>query len=146
MRYFILTAASSALLTGCTLACTAIGCSGSLELSLLDDDTWEDGSYTLTVEADGLELTSCTFSVPSDGAEVCGFDLQAPSDTERVAVVPTGMNEDIVDAVIDVTLERDGVVLLAESITPEWSEPVYPNGRACDRGNGCVSSSWVFDL
>jgi hypothetical protein len=47
---------------------------------------------------------------------------------------------------VDIILSQDGTTVLEENFTPSWSEPYYPNGEACDAGNGCSSAEASFSF
>lgn len=138
MRGLLLSLGLSLTGAGCGLSCTEVGCTGSLEVTFTNV-TLEDGAYR--VEADlsgGTEAVS--FDVeggvalpPEDGwvsVEIVGADL--------VATFGTGMDETASSVAVRL-LDADDAVLVEGEVSPDWSDPDYPNGKAC--GGGCVSGS-----
>ena len=142
MRSIIALLAGSAALAGCAFSCTEMGCMGTLELAFEAAD-WEEGTYTLSVDYGANGTQECAFTFPLEEASCDGREITV-SDSALMIPLTTRMSEDYAEVVV--ILESEDTVLVDETIDPEWSEPYYPNGRACDRGSGCISAAWTFTL
>lgn len=134
-----------ALLAACptpvTGACTEMGCSGALTVDV--DGATDPGLWSLTVTKDGT-TQGCSVELPG-GAPTCDPALTLEADAEGLTVVWTlSMGEAGDD--VHVEVHHEDVTVLEETFAPEWSDPVYPNGEACDAGNGCVSAEEAFSL
>lgn len=144
MTRLAIAVALSAFAGGCALTCTEMGCNGTYALSF-EADSWDDGDYVLSVDFDGMGAEECAFSLPADGEQACdSFTAITVEDGVLSIAVRTPMNEDLIEA--DVELSIGDTVLFAELVEPAWGEPFWPNGKACDRGYGCLSAEDAFSL
>lgn len=131
------------LLAGCgavPIACTEIGCTGSLTLSFTGR-TWDDGaSYTLTVSGE-FDGEPCVLTLPDVGCD--GQTVAVDGDTLTVGVrMPMGTPDEV-----HVLLETDDSVVHDGDHAVDWGEPFYPNGRACDgRDGGCAAGEAIIAL
>lgn len=120
--------------TACDIAhsCTDIGCGSGVWATLTPQSgTWQEGQYTLVLTMDGRKQ-ECTLRIPNDsttGYESCGggvrmeFTSNVDDFVLRVLVDSTPM-------ALDLSLSRDGTVILAESPTLTYQES-HPNGPDC---------------
>lgn len=128
-------------LAGCAFNCTEIGCSGSLSVYLAGATA--DGEWSLELTKDGV-TRACTVSLPG-GEPVCSDPLDVEVDSGGMNMVwTTAMGE--AGEEVQVRVSHDGLLLVDESFVPDWSEPYYPNGKACDDGFGCVTASADFSV
>lgn len=136
---------SALMVGGCiALSCDEMGCNGTYTLTL-EASTWADGEYEMFVAFDGEEAMRCTFTLPLEGGETCGgFPAITMTDGALIVPVPTPMNENLVEA--EIVLSQGGTALLSEIVEPAWGEPVWPNGKDCDQGYGCLSAEDSFTL
>ena len=132
------------LTAGC-LACTEIGCVGSLELTF--DTPTEDGAYTVEVDL-GDRVETCAFTtvaLSDTGSPLEGDCATTIADgTITLALWTLSGAEQPED--IHVALLQDAVVLDETTVRPAWSEPLYPNGKRC--GGACVggTAAVTFDI
>jgi hypothetical protein len=125
------------------LACTEVGCNGSLELSFVRE-SWEEGSYVITADMGDGYVQTCTLDLSMTAELSCDyFDVVYDGATLTVPMA-TPMNDGLTDVTVTLTFADE--VLVDEVIAPEWGEPYYPNGEECDAGYGCLSAEWVFTL
>jgi hypothetical protein len=139
MRLLLL--ASPLLLAGCALNCEEIGCSGAISIYLAGAGA--DGEWSLEVTKDG-ETRACTITLPG-GEPVCATPLDVAVEAEGMTLTWMTMMGEQGDAV-SLRVSHDGVLLLDESFEPDWSEPYYPNGKACDDGMGCSNATVDYSL
>lgn len=127
-------------LAGCRtlgLSCTDMGCLGTLTV-LLDRMPSEDAVITLDL---------------GDGPLTCGF---ATETTEPLCVIEdgddgpalsarVGMGQDPPD--VDVSVSEGGAPAEVSTLPVTWSDPWYPNGKACDgEDGGCRSGDAALAL
>lgn len=118
-------------------ACTGIGCTDGLHVTLDAPSGWKPGSYVFTVTADGATQTCegtlplpacgtaglrCTGSVAQIGESGCA--LPAASHAFADLMVMSG------PARIEVRITRDGVTLADEVLSPSYVTS-QPNGAGC---------------
>lgn len=122
------------LLTGCAqlgLACTEMGCIGSLGIHLsraLADDA------VVQVDLDG-ELRDCLVN-PEGGQPATGCLVTEGDEGPEISVQMGGVVYDEVE----VRISEGGADPVSYTVAPLWGEPWYPNGKACDgEDGGCVS-------
>jgi hypothetical protein len=144
---FVLSALSA---VACAVAgsfCTDMGCSGTLELTIVAD-SWAEGDYQVTMDVGGDYLERCRFTIPlgEPNPEAGSSCWEAPTfDGTRLTVfMPTPMDDSLVE--VDVALLVDEAVVVEETVAPEWGEPAYPNGEECDAGYGCLSGTATIEL
>jgi hypothetical protein len=155
---------------GCVArSCTEMGCMSGLNSELRTaDGSWVDGTYDLSVRADGVE-TACSFRLPErlpsfPGASTsidCGpnvtFEIRSEMSCESgcdgnacwqgckpiegrfiQAISMSGT-----PSRVDLTLVRDGQELVVQHVEPAYRE-VFPNGPEC--GGGCRQASLEFTV
>lgn len=119
--------------------CTEIGCVNGFHLNL-HKQTWEAGSYSFHIEADGA-VTECTGSLPlkpCDGSPSLsctgakGFFIGESG----CAMAPDqqGFSEIQFESApkqVTVTISRDGSELIKQSFEPTYRE-TQPNGPGCE--------------
>lgn len=119
-----------ALLPGCAavgLACTEMGCSGTLTIFV--DGALPDGATVEVILGDVAEACAVAdenwggCSIAADGATIAvGTGMGEPPGEVTVVITPVD------SAATEHTLE------------PDWGDSHYPNGKACDGPDGgCVS-------
>jgi hypothetical protein len=129
--------------------CTEMGCSGSLDL-VFEAESWAEGDYQVTMDVGGDYLERCRFTIPlSEPNPRAGSSCWvAPTfDGTRLSVsMPTPGDDSLVEVVV--VLLVDDKVVFEETLAPEWGEPFYPNGEACDgdEGYGCLSGEETIEL
>ena len=138
------------LAAGCGLECSEVGCGGGLGVQIsTPDGAWPEGTYTLTLTADG-QTSTCTLALdtplaPSDSRNfTCDRDTSAALSNERRSdedgdvitndLVPgryrltTGLPTQ--PDRVQVTLQRDDRTLLQGEATPDYEENEI-NGPGC---------------
>lgn len=114
-------------------ACTEIGCSDQLTIQIMPaGDDFAVGTYQITTAKDGGTPTTCELVITDEcaGADVC---VSGESTCNGLVPGAPGAPYTIVSEVvqsIDVTVEKDSVVLADESFSPQYEE-VQPNGDGC---------------
>lgn len=139
MRFLLL--APLFLLAGCALNCEEVGCSGSVSIYLAG--AVSDGEWSLEVTKDG-ETRACTVTLP-DGETVCASPLDVVVDADGMTLSWTTIMGEQGDEV-SLRISHAGVLLLDESFEPDWSQPYYPNGKACDDGMGCSNATADYTI
>ena len=128
-------------LHGCAVNCTEMGCVGALNVYLQGAPA--DGDWSIELQKDGASQV-CHVVLP-DGEPVCSSPLSlSVEDLGMTVSWATMMGETGETAHLRVS--RDGVLLIDEDIEMKWSDPVYPNGKACDDGMGCSTAEAKFPL
>jgi hypothetical protein len=136
---------AATLLAGCHryTTCTEIGCTGALTVTI----TGAPEGAIVGLVLDG-EVVSCT--VPATGNGTCEGDLTASltrAEDAVAVVVGTGMTDGVPWEKVDVSVYQGEAILLEESqVTPDWSDPDYPNGEACDAPFGCYSAELSYTI
>ena len=108
--------------------CTLMGCSDSLSVDITTaSGTCPAGEYALDVTV-GSEQDDCSVEVVANSSTGA-----CTSHFFRVDVVEGRLTLEMRDAPdsVSITVERDGVVVGVETITPTYVE-FYPNGEDCD--------------
>ena len=105
------------------LACTEIGCNGTLELTFAQA-AWEDGTYALTADFGDGDVRSCEVTLPLGADTYCDAFAVTFDGTALVVPLATGMDESLTDVAVTLALGAD--VLVDESIAPAWSDPRLP--------------------
>lgn len=124
-------------LAGCSslgLACTEVGCFGSLVITL---DRAPVTDAVITVDVGDGETWPC---LPEAEAmdTICTIE-------DASLQIATGMGSPALDVVIVAVDEGAGAVEHEVEVT--WGEPYYPNGKACDgRDGGCRSGEGSLTL
>jgi hypothetical protein len=129
------TVALTLALAGCRgVACTEIGCSGSLDLTF-HGGTYDDGTYSVTVTiAD--QTTGCTFNLPGGN---CGQTVAFVDGEDLFVALPTGMVGTPPE--IGVKLVRNATEVVTDTtVQVDWGDVYYPNGEQCDP-EGCASGA-----
>ena len=140
MRLCILVAGGlgvAGVLSGCNvlgLACSEVGCRGGLIVDLRATELIP-GDYTVEFELDdGEALETCGFTVSDDcdGGGTCIPTTDCDGRVEVLALGDGQLQVSLFDAegAVDLVLERDGTVLLDETLDPEY-ETFRPNGPSC---------------
>jgi hypothetical protein len=129
------------LLAGCALNCEEVGCSGALSIYLAG--AVEDGEWSLEVTKDG-ETRTCIITLP-DGEPVCASPLSLEVGAEGMTLSWLTIMGEQGDNV-QIRISHDGALLNDSDFVPEWSEPYYPNGKACDDGNGCSNATADYSV
>jgi hypothetical protein len=150
---------------GCvSRSCTDMGCGNGLGATLRTvDGSWPDGTYELSIRADGVE-TACSFRLPErlpspPGALTdidCGpgvrFEIRPETQCEsgcdgnacwqRCTPIEgkfvQQLSIDGTPSRLDVSLARDGQELVVRHVEPMYRD-VFPNGPEC--GPGCRQAS-----
>lgn len=119
--------------------CTEIGCANGFRLELRKD-SWEPGSYSFHIEADG-EVSDCTGSLPlkpcdASPSVTCtgakGFFIGESGCA--MAADQQGFSEiqfETSPKQITVTISRDGSELAKQTFEPTYKES-QPNGPGCE--------------
>jgi len=152
----ILAAGSIAVLfactTGCGSACDQAGCPDAILIEFVDSATWEAGSYTLTVNGE----KSCSLDVGSS-RKVSGERSEqenagghgGANDSSAIGCSGSGvllsnagggpltLSVERPLEQFELTIERDGLQLLSETIRPEYSR--LPT-RKTSCGEGCLNA------
>jgi hypothetical protein len=136
--------------------CTLIGCGDGVSISLRPTDGfWPDGDYTFALVVDG-QTQSCIANVPKDLPQngniaefacspkdrsvywtqdtSCQEQRDGNSVSQTCALIPNrftaNTNVSGTPAVFSVSLERDGVELIGQTVSPTYKES-RPNGPEC---------------
>ena len=124
-RSVVLVALSAVALAGCAISCTEMGCSGSLTVFL--DRALADGSTV------SIDLGDGTMDCVEDTDTSLNGCILTDVDGSPAIVASTYMGQapETVSLLID-----EGAGAVTYDVTPTWSDPVYPNGEACDGTDG----------
>ena len=120
------------------LVCTQMACVGQLMITIEANDLVES-EYTLSFESETLSET-CAFSIPFDPSAVNCESITEIEVVDGLVIVnfPLRMGENF--DTLDIALSESDFDILNEAVTVEWSDPWYPNGKACDGDFGCRST------
>ncbi|MBX3193201.1 MAG: hypothetical protein KF819_39825 [Labilithrix sp.] len=121
-------------------ACTAIGCTDGLGISVTAPAGWKAGRYVFTVTADGSTQT-CEGSLPLPSCGSPGLLCKGQDGVAQIGesgcALPAAQHSfsDIhfssTPAQVNVHVARDGVVLAEQSFTPSYVTS-QPNGPGCE--------------
>ena len=128
------------LVAGCALACEEVGCTSTLEV-VFHTGALDDGEYRAEADFGGTLAEGISFDLdgghayaPSDAMQTVSYD-----GNDVVVTFALGTAEPA-DQVAVALLDVWGDAVVQGVVEPVWSEPWYPNGKACDDA-GCVSAS-----
>lgn len=124
-RFVALSALALSALSGCALSCNEMGCSGSLTVFL--DRALADGSTVSIDLGDGAMDCVVDTETSLNGCILTDVD----GSPAIVASTYMGQAPETASLLID-----EGAGAVTYDVTPTWSEPVYPNGEACDGTDG----------
>lgn len=129
------------ILHGCAMNCTEMGCTGALNVFLQGAPA--DGEWSVEVDLDD-QVAVCKVTLPG-GEPICASPLSLTvEDLGMTLVWQLPMGESGVGG--RVLVSRDGLLLVDQPFTADWSEPFYPNGKVCDDGMGCSSADVKFSI
>ena len=122
-------------------ACTEMGCSSTLQISLPEQ---AEGDYSLTLEIGDIRA-SCSLSLPLQEEPQCddGDGLYLGSESDLILYLPMIEEADLPSEATLLLLDAEGETSFSGAASPEWGEPYYPNGEECDEV-GCLSASLGF--
>jgi hypothetical protein len=122
-------------------ACTAIGCTDGLAVTVTPTSAWPAGDYRFTIEADGV-TTTCTGSLPLPACGTAAITCEG-GEPDAVMIGESGCAlaesehafSDIMftatPASVAVTVEFGGTQIGAGSWSPEY-QTSQPNGPECE--------------
>jgi len=113
-------------------ACTEIGCSSGLELTLVPSaDRFDAGDYEVVVTPDGAAPVACGFTVTIGGSCATSFCVQGGACVSaRTSPDRVDVHLPALDGPLAVSVTIDGTEVASVSLTPEY-ERLQPNGPLC---------------
>ncbi|MEC7521772.1 MAG: hypothetical protein VYE22_17955 [Myxococcota bacterium] len=140
MRTTVTLAALAGLLTACSLECTLVDCTSTLEVRLSHDLDLASGPYQVEITTPQQELRCSVGPEPADDMASCfGYRFATLRWDEATVVVtltePFGDAELNPDGApfesVDVTVSQGGTELWRETVAVDAGEPNMPNGPGC---------------
>jgi hypothetical protein len=134
---------TSALILGCGDDCTDIGC-GPAFLVELRSEAWQDGEYTVAIDA-GDDSTTCSFTL--DGSEAttgtCEPDVANVDTSELADGFVLVRYQDAKPRELQVSIEHGGEELASDGFEPEYEE-VDVSPDAC--GGTCTAAQVSLEV
>jgi hypothetical protein len=131
---------STPLMGSCGRMCTTAGCGYTMTIYFVGEDSWEPGTWEISLEESEELVGSCTIELPestSSSGISCSGRLSLQGGDTRVDSVHT--EYDFTDGrPITLTIRRNGEQVTQSTLEPNF-ERYYPNGPDC--GGGCWRAS-----